>query len=101
MPTWVLIRAMLMLGVVLHPLPVLAGDIGRLLETNEEARQRQGSQAWQRYEERRYLPPLGGYRERLGDPWQPGAERPGYLPDQGDGGDGIGGSWPPPEEEPY
>jgi hypothetical protein len=81
-------------------LQALAGDSSRLLETSEEARQRRGADAWQRYEQRRYVPPLGGYRERLGDPWQPSAERPGYLPDRSDGADGTGRGWPPARGEP-
>jgi hypothetical protein len=101
MPSLMLITVMIVIAAALQPLPGLAGDIGRMLETNEEARQRQGAEAWQRYEQRRYLPPLGGYRERLGDPWQPGAERPGYRPDRDDAADGIGGGWPSSREEPY
>lgn len=81
-----LVLALVAGSFMLQAAPVLAGDSYRLLETSEEARQRQGAEAWQRYEQRGYRPPLGGYQERLGDPWQPGAERPGYLPDDRDTG---------------
>lgn len=49
------------------------------LETTDEARQRHEAERWQTYERRGYEAPLGGYRDRLGDPAPAGTERPGYV----------------------
>lgn len=62
----------------------------RLLETTDEARQRHSAERWQEYERRGYQAPLGGYRERLGDPAPAGTESPGYTSPQGYGSGGYG-----------
>lgn len=62
---------------LLGPLTCLAQS--RMLETQDEARQRHNAD---RYEQRRSSggqAPLGGYRERLGDPAPRGTESPGYV----------------------
>jgi hypothetical protein len=54
-----------------------------MLETTDEARQRHNAERYQQYKENGYQAPLGGYRERLGDPAPYGTERPGYVPQGG------------------
>lgn len=51
-----------------------------MLETQEEARQRQNAERYEAYKERGYQAPLGGYQDKLGDPAPYGTERPGYTP---------------------
>ncbi|KKL87287.1 hypothetical protein LCGC14_1936220 [marine sediment metagenome] len=57
-----------------------------LLETTDEARERHEANRYDQYQTRqnqgRDWPPLGGYREPLGDPAPYGTRRPGYTEPQ-------------------
>ncbi|MFL2641775.1 MAG: hypothetical protein ACJ0N6_04985 [Thermodesulfobacteriota bacterium] len=48
------------------------------IESTDEARERHGAQRYQQYKDNGYMPPLGGYREKLGDPAPKGTANPGY-----------------------
>lgn len=64
------------------------------LETTDEARQRHGAERYQQYEQNNRSAPLGGYRERLGDPAPYGTPSPGYRSNDSYGspsGGGLGG----------
>lgn len=52
------------------------------LETTDEARQRHSAERYEQYRNNGYQAPLGGYREKLGDPAPYGTERPGYTSPQ-------------------
>lgn len=65
------------LCLLLAAAPVQAGD-WKPLETTDEARQRQSAERHEIYQDRGKEAPLGGYRDRLGDPAPYGTERPGY-----------------------
>ncbi|MBE0530599.1 MAG: hypothetical protein IH626_07195 [Rhodospirillales bacterium] len=58
------------------------------LETTEEARQRHGALRWNEYQRRGGQPPLGGYKETIGDPAPPGTPEPGYAARPVAGSDG-------------
>lgn len=47
-------------------------------ETRDQARQRHSAERYQQYEQNNRQAPLGGYRDRLGDPAPVGTERPGF-----------------------
>lgn len=72
----------LIVGLVILAAPPAAAQ-SRAFETKDESRQRHNAERWQEHEQRRSQgldsPPLGGYRERLGDPAPPGTDRPGYT----------------------
>lgn len=50
-----------------------------LLETTEEARQRQNAERYETYRQRGSQAPLGGYQDKLGSPAPYGTQRPGYT----------------------
>lgn len=58
--------------------PTICLAQSRMLETTDEARQRHNAERYGTYRDSGGQPPLGGYRERLGDPAPRGTESPGY-----------------------
>ena len=64
-------------------------------ETTDQARQRHNAERYQ--QQQRSGTPLGGYRERLGDPAPKGTDRPGYTTPQtygsGSSNNRMGGNW--------
>jgi hypothetical protein len=47
-------------------------------ETTEQSRQRHSYERYQQYKDNDYQAPLGGYKEKLGDPAPRWTDRPGY-----------------------
>jgi len=70
-----------------------AAQSRNLLETTDQARQRHSAERYQEYERRGFQEPLGGYRDRLGDPAPPGTERPGYTSPQPYGSGNSAPAW--------
>ena len=55
----------------------------RALETRDEARQRHSAQNYEKYRQNGHSAPLGGYRDKLGDPAPQGTQRPGHITPKG------------------
>lgn len=70
-----------------------AAQTRNLLETTEQARQRHSAERWNQYQQHGNRAPLGGYRERLGDPAPYGTERPGYTSPQPRGYGSNSSTW--------
>ncbi len=63
------------------------------LETTKQAKQRHSAERYKTYRDNGYQAPLGGYKEKLGDPAPYGTEKPGYTQPNGYGyGSPYGGS---------
>lgn len=60
------------------PMQIAFADANRpLYETMDQARQRHNAERYETYRQNGYQAPLGGYRDRLGDPAPMGTDRPG------------------------
>ena len=66
------------LAVLLALLSFTAAGQYRPLETRDESRQRHNAERYETYRDRGNQAPLGGYRERLGDPAPRDTESPGF-----------------------